>query len=90
VPLAPGITEPADAARKIRAIADAYGLADRSMLVDTILWWQDRCWRGIGAEASVGVEHAVRLRAPGHVKSIQDQYNWTAGNRAVLDHAISG
>ena len=39
---------PESAARLVRVAADAYGLepADRAELVDTILWWQDRCWRG--------------------------------------------
>jgi hypothetical protein len=30
----------------MRLICDAYGPYDRDRLVDTILWWQDRCWRG--------------------------------------------
>ena len=41
----------AGAARLVRVVADAYDLADRSTLVETILWWQDRCWRGIEAAA---------------------------------------
>jgi aminoglycoside phosphotransferase (APT) family kinase protein len=89
VALGPSVTDVADAARKVRAIADAYGLADTSTLVDTILWWQDRCWRGIEAEASAGVEAAARLRALGHVEAIRDQYTWTAEQRPVLDEALS-
>jgi hypothetical protein len=87
--LGPGVTDLPRTARDIRVIADAYGPFVRSTLIDTILWWQDRCWRGIEAEASVGVEHAVRLRALGHVKGIQDQYRWTAGNRTVFDDVLS-
>ncbi len=86
VALGPGVTDAVDAGRKVRAIADAYGLsATTSTLVDTILWWQDRCWRGIEAEASAGVAHAARLRASGAVAAIQDQYRWTADNRSILE-----
>jgi hypothetical protein len=86
VALGPGVTDAVDAGRKVRAIADAYGLsATTSILVDTILWWQDRCWRGIEAEASAGVAHAARLRASGAVAAIQDQYRWTADNRSILE-----
>ena len=39
-------------ARLVAVIADAYGpVPARSALVETILWWQDRCWRGIDAAA---------------------------------------
>ena len=45
---------PALAGRRMRLICDAYGLTDRGGLVETILWWQDRCWRGIDAKAAAG------------------------------------
>lgn len=83
--LGPGVDDAAAAGRGIRAIAGGYGLSDRSALVDTILWWQDRCWRGIEAEASAGVGHAVRLRGSGVVKAVQDQYEWTAAHRSILE-----
>jgi hypothetical protein len=89
IPLGPGVIDLPAAARQVRAIADAYGLDNQSTLVDTILWWQDRTWRGIEAEASAGVAAAVRLRALGHVASVRDQYSWTAANRAALDNALS-
>jgi aminoglycoside phosphotransferase (APT) family kinase protein len=85
VALGPGVDDAAAAGRGVRAIADAYGLSDVSTLVDTILWWQDRCWRGIEAEASAGLAHAVRLRGSGVVQAIQDQYEWTAANRSILE-----
>lgn len=43
-----GLGSDADVARaghRIRMIADAYGPVAAPALVDTILWWQDRCWR---------------------------------------------
>jgi aminoglycoside phosphotransferase (APT) family kinase protein len=83
--LGPGVTDTVAAGRDLRTIADAYGLSDLSTLLDTVLWWQDRCWRGIEAEASAGVAHAVRLRGLGVVQDIQDQYRWTAANRSRLE-----
>jgi hypothetical protein len=49
--LGPQIEDTAQAGRQVRIICDAYGLADRAAVVDTILGWQDRCWRGIQAPA---------------------------------------
>jgi hypothetical protein len=83
--LGPCVAEPADAGRRMRLICDAYRLSDRSGLLEAILWWQDRCWRGIEAEASAGVESALRLRGLGVVEAIQDQYRWTAEQRRFLE-----
>jgi aminoglycoside phosphotransferase (APT) family kinase protein len=69
------------AARGIRLIADAYGLADRSTLIDTILWWQDRCWRGIEADAGPAGE---RLRAAGVVEEVRAAHDWVAEHRTQL------
>ena len=44
--LGPSLTDMPDAARRIKLVCDAYGLADPSWIVDTVLWWQDRCRRG--------------------------------------------
>jgi hypothetical protein len=50
--LGPGVADTADASRRIRLMCDAYGLRGRGGLLETILWWQDRCWRGIEAKAA--------------------------------------
>lgn len=47
--LGPAVTDVAEAARRIRLVCDAYGLDGRNRLLDTVLWWQDRCRRGIEA-----------------------------------------
>jgi hypothetical protein len=80
--------EPADAARLVRLIADSYGLTDRAGLVETILWWQDRCWRGIDAAADAGVAAMVRLREIGAADEVRAAYQWTAQHRAVLERAL--
>ena len=81
-------TTPAQAVAGLRLIADAYGLADRSELVATILWWQDRCWRGIDAQADAGEPAMVRLRQGGAVMQVRAEYNWTATHEAVLQAAL--
>jgi thiamine kinase-like enzyme len=81
---------PESAARLVRVAADAYGLepADRAELVDTILWWQDRCWRGIQADIDAGAESVRRLRDAGAVGAVRADYEWTVRHRAVLDAGL--
>ncbi|WP_281262191.1 phosphotransferase [Umezawaea tangerina] len=69
-------------ARGIRVICEAYGLDDRGELVDTILWWQDRCWRGIVADEGPA---GVRLRAAGVVEGVQETYAWVVEHRGELE-----
>jgi hypothetical protein len=81
--------DPALVASAVRLMCDGYGLADRSAVVDTILWWQDRCWRGIEAKANAGVQAMVRLRDLGGVGWVQADYDWVAKHRADLDRALA-
>jgi len=78
VGLGPEVTDIDEAARLVRVVADGYGLADRAGLVETILWWQDRCWRGIEAAAEAGKPAMVRLRELGAVDEVRAAYEWTA------------
>jgi hypothetical protein len=68
----------------VRLIADAYGLTDRSTLVDTILWWQDRCWRGILAAAEAGQPAMIHLRDIGAADTVRVACEWTFRNRVAL------
>jgi Phosphotransferase enzyme family len=81
-------TDPDRAAARVRLIADAYGLADRSELVATVLWWQDRCWRGIEAEAAAGDPAKIRLRDGGVVDAVRADHDWTATHRLTLERAL--
>jgi hypothetical protein len=67
-PSGPG---PYQVGRRFGIVCDAYGLdaADRGRVVETVLWWQDRCWRGIEAAAEAGDPAMVRLRDGGAVGS---------------------
>ncbi len=79
------------AARLVRVAADAVRPRPRRRgdLVDTILWWQDRCWRGIQAQIAAGAELARRLAEGGAVQAVQADYHWTITNRAVLEAALA-
>ncbi|WP_043627722.1 phosphotransferase [Nonomuraea candida] len=85
--LGPG-AEPGAAAGRLRMICDAYGLADRGEVVDGVLWWQDRCRRGIEADGAAGMPHAVRLRADGVVEQVRAARDWVAAHRADLARAL--
>lgn len=88
--LGPGVTDVRGAARRIRLICDAYGLDGldgldgRDGLLETVLWWQDRCWRGIEAGALRGEPAMVRLRALGAVDEVRAAGEWVAAHRREL------
>ncbi|ABW10864.1 putative trifolitoxin immunity protein [Parafrankia sp. EAN1pec] len=82
--LGPAATDMDEAARRIRLIRDAYGLHRRAPLIETILWWQDRCWRGIQSEALAGDPAAVRLRDAGAMEDVRAAYQWVADNHGRL------
>ncbi|WP_227997131.1 phosphotransferase family protein [Nocardia australiensis] len=86
--LGPTVVDPFDAGRRMRTICEAYGLADRSGLVETVLWWQDRCWRGIIAGAGKGDVAMVGLRDDGAVRSIQEAAAWVVKHRDALETAL--
>jgi aminoglycoside phosphotransferase (APT) family kinase protein len=89
VGLGPQVPDAAAAARLVRVIAQAYGLADRGALVETILWWQDRCWRGIETAADAGEPAMVRLRGLGAADEVRAAHRWTARHRSVLERELS-
>ncbi|MBF9130231.1 phosphotransferase [Plantactinospora sp. S1510] len=87
VGLGPGM-DVGEAARRVRLIADAYGLRARGELIRTVLWWQDRCWRGIEAGAVAGEPAMMRLRALGAVNEVRGAYQWTAEHHVALERAM--
>ena len=84
VDLGPGVTDVREAARRIGVICDSYGMTGRDDLVDTILWWQDRCWRGIESAAAAGDPAMTRLRDSGVPRSIESAHNWVTAHRHEL------
>jgi len=86
--LGPSIARPADAVRGLRLLCDAYGPVDRGDLIETIMWWQDRCWRGIEAAASVDEPAGVALRAAGVVDGVRAAWAWVAEHRRELADGI--
>lgn len=87
--LGPDVEDVAATAALVPVICDGYGLADRSELVPTILWWQDRCWRGISAAAEAGEPAMVSLRDSGAVAEVQAAYRWTQQHRAALERTAT-
>jgi hypothetical protein len=88
VGLGPQVSDVAEAARRVRVICDGYRLTDRGELVETILWWQDRCWRGIEAQAEAGDAAMIRLRDSGAAADVRAQHDWVARHRRGLEHAL--
>jgi phosphotransferase family enzyme len=86
--LGPGRTDVGAAARLLRVVADAYGLADRAGLVEAILWWQDRCWRGIEAAADAGDAAMIRLRGLGTADAVRAAHDWTRDHRARFERVL--
>ncbi|MEU5594825.1 phosphotransferase [Streptomyces sp. NPDC020298] len=86
--LGPGVGDTFQTARRLRLIADSYGLIERSDLVSVILWWQDRCWRGIEAAADSGNRAMVRLRDTGAVTEVQEAYQWVSDHRGEMESAL--
>jgi Phosphotransferase enzyme family len=81
--------DPAEAARMLRVLADAYALADRSQLVDTILSLQERCWCRIETDADAGNPAAIQMRELGIPQEARDAHRWTAENRQLLQQALT-
>ena len=87
--LGPAVPDLAEAARRLRLVCDSYGLEDRTRLVETILWWQDRCWRGIESGVTSGDPAMVRLRDQGAVAEVRAAHAWVTAHRDRLQAAIT-
>ncbi|MGR3874717.1 phosphotransferase [Streptomyces graminifolii] len=82
--LGPDVADLPATAHRIALICEAYGLDDTHRLLDTVLWWQDRCRRGIEAGAERGERGMVALRARGVVDGIRDARDWVAAHHREL------
>jgi Phosphotransferase enzyme family len=88
VGLGPDVADVDVAAQLVRAIVDGYGLVDRATVVDTILWWQERCWRGIEVAAEAGEPAMIGLRDSGAADRVRAAHQWTSNARATLEQAL--
>ncbi|CAL9344418.1 hypothetical protein SUDANB176_00337 [Streptomyces sp. enrichment culture] len=86
--LGPSVTDVEEVVRRMRLIVDSYELSDRRRLVSTILWWQDRCWRGIEAQADAGDAAMARLRDAGVVRQVQTACQWVFDHRGALERSV--
>jgi aminoglycoside phosphotransferase (APT) family kinase protein len=87
--LGPAVDDLVATSHRVRLMCDAYGLADRSRVVETILWWQDRCWRGISAGAEAGDAAMAALRASGAVRSVRAAYDWVLAHQAEIEESLA-
>lgn len=87
--LGPRRTNPAGAARLLRVICDAYGLRERTDLVETIRWWQVRTWSGIEEGAITGDEAMIGLRRRGVVEDLREAFDWVTQHRDTLETALT-
>jgi Phosphotransferase enzyme family len=77
-----------EVARGMRLLCDAYGLDDRSQLVDTVLRCQDRGWREIHAAAAAGEPGGLTLRDAGVIADAQATHRWLRQHRHQLEDAL--
>jgi aminoglycoside phosphotransferase (APT) family kinase protein len=75
-------------ARKMRLICDAYGMDDRSGLMDAIIWWQESTIWGIEYGADKGTEALIRLRDGGFTEAIRRNVAWVREHRAELERDL--
>ncbi|TXK38240.1 phosphotransferase family protein [Nonomuraea sp. C10] len=88
VNLGPEIADVGEAARSLRLVCDVYGLDGKERLVETILWWQDRCSLGIAAGAAAGDPAMTRLRDEGVVRTVRDARRWVTEHRHALERHL--
>jgi Phosphotransferase enzyme family len=70
---------------RIAVVLGAYDFhGDVEDVLDTVLWWQDRCWRGIEAEAVAGDPAKAALRDAGVPARVRATYEWTRRHRREL------
>jgi hypothetical protein len=83
------VIDVADTARWLRLVVDAYERRDREELLPTVLWWQERCWRGIEAGAAADDRAMPALRSAGVVSAVRDAQEWTTEHVATLEAALT-
>lgn len=84
------VTDLPETSRRMRLVADAYGLDrhGRARLVDTVLWWQDSCWRGIEAKAAEGDAAMIGLVELDVPAWIRTSWQWVRDHRSGLEAAL--
>jgi hypothetical protein len=68
----------------VLSFSDACGLAGTSGLLDAIVGWQERCWRGTEARAAAGDPVMTRLRDGGAARQVRAAHDWTAARLGAV------
>lgn len=93
VPLRPPVDvgaghTPADAARRLRLLVDAYGLADASGFVDLVVARIQASWQGIVDRAAGGDPVFERLLRDGHAAAMERAVTFVRSLRAELTEVL--
>jgi hypothetical protein len=85
----PSVRDATEAAGLLRLICDTDdGLGDRTAVIDTILWWQERRWRGIEAGADADDPAMTALRDAGVSRPVRTARQWLSDHRRALESRI--
>ncbi|MFI6321157.1 phosphotransferase [Nonomuraea sp. NPDC050556] len=76
--LGPNIKDLAKTAERVRLIADTYGITSRTELLETVLWWQERCADGI---ERAGIDKLIEAGVPAQVRAARE---WTGAHLRQL------
>ncbi len=87
--LGAAVRDVATTAERLLLICDAYDLHDRTTVIDTILWWQNRCWQGIEARAAAGDAAMTTLRDAGVVRAVRAAHDWVLAHQHELASALT-
>jgi aminoglycoside phosphotransferase (APT) family kinase protein len=83
--LGPDLPDIATAAGRIRVVLAAYGAEfSAHEVVSVVVWWQERCWRGIEAHAESGDPAMLKLVSDGTASRVRAASAWTARHVADL------
>lgn len=82
--LGPSVTDLSETARRVRLVAGTYGIGDLDLLIDTVLWWQERCADGIDQGAAAGDPVMRRFQADGVPDAVRRAREWTGAHRSEL------
>ena len=82
-------SDPHEIAERWRVVLDAYGLADRTEVIATIVARTTKCVADIEGNAAAGSHRHALLAERGDHVAISKSLAWTIRHRAFLDAALS-
>lgn len=84
-----GVTDPSDAPERLRAFTDAYGLTERSRLIQAMVDRQRQTVDGFVRHASEGDPRFLKLMEEGHLEAHRSALEWFESNVARFASALA-